>query len=1111
MDVAWIVLGALLLLITFLDTFLAVLNYDEGGILVNRLIRWQWIVLRAFTRRVSRRWRPLVLRQVTGVLLLTTILSWIGGIVLGFTLIYLGLIGLGAFQLSKGVDADFLGALYLSFGQFSTVGADNISPGGGWVNLVPVLEALTSVVMLSFIITFLGNVFAVIQLLRSLCADFFSVGAGVGSPIEALQPYFPDGTPRDLDRHLEELAGDFNLYCDGLRQDHAAYHFQSGDDQFSLPFAVYMTSGVVSALRWGLPTGHEATRSPSLPRLIEAFDDFRDRRYRMMRWNAPAPPQPASRDDFSAAFATFSSGGPQATIDPWVLQFLVLNADMAAMIASGAPTDAADAYARYLGWLPFAFRAQAFVAAVSLDLDYQPVYRGAAPIPGAAPITAPVADTAPTHSLTRRFTGWIRRRHLFIDPGYLRLSDALRTLASVIVAIAIVIPVAGAIGANPVDASMFAGLVALFAAPATAGAGRGTGRWIGLAAIVPAIAGVLLGVVLPRDPLWSIFALAAVAALAAWVRRFGPLAGGFGQLVFVAYYFTLLLGVDAPHLPGALAAVAVGIVCAWLSKLIPGPGPRRRLDGGLAALYERTRLSLDAMIDIVSTGRGDRRLVRTLRSQQRALERTAAALTAQLDDAGDDTSSARADALHTRVFDLQLANENLAGLLPVISSITITVDERSRLAAELAAVQRHLVSFRPGTPPEKAPAVPAPPSDWSRDARRVLAAIGEVSAAVDRLRSVQLADDGALAADAGVLADPRVLADTPRAPDASASDRRAVQAGVSTGLALFLGSLVSSSHQYWAAMPAFQVLSGSDGETRVKGFQRVIATILGSGVAFGIALLADHNPFVAFPLLFVSVFFMSFLRSVSSAWTAFWQTLLLATMYDVLGTLSAETVQVRLLETAIGALVAVAISAVILPTRTRTKVLRGMDDIVRGASQLAAAAFARASAPASVSFADLSGQERELGRRLGALERLAGPIRQDPGSLQRAGIEAQLAALWSLLGYGDRLARDVEKLSAAQRASVDWDAAASATAENFAGVLAVLDDRLPARIHPADEFDLEGDTSSPERRETLVLIQRVNQTLLALIDAVRPGTVEATADEATSSVPSAEPSVRGTA
>ena len=370
MDIVCIVLGSALLLITLLDTFLAVLNYDAAGLFVNRIVRWQWTVMRLVTRRASPKLRPIALRQVTGVVILSTILLWISGMILGFALIYFGLIGFGVFELSKGVSADFMAALYLSVGQFSTVGADNIAPTGYWV-LLPVIEALVSVVLLSFIITFLSNVYGVIQNLRSLCADFFNTGPAAGSATEALRPYFPDGEPRDLDRHLNDLVNDFNLYCDSIRQDHAAYFFQSGRDQFSVPFAMHMTSGTISALRWALPGDHSATKSPSLARLTESFNTFRDRRFALMRWGSPAASAPVGAAQFASEQAAYAAGQREG-LDAWCTQFFALSETMGAL--SPLPTDPGsdDPYARYTQWLAFAQPAAELVAKLSRDLDYQP-------------------------------------------------------------------------------------------------------------------------------------------------------------------------------------------------------------------------------------------------------------------------------------------------------------------------------------------------------------------------------------------------------------------------------------------------------------------------------------------------------------------------------------------------------------------------------------------------------------------------------------------------------------------------------------------------------------------------------------------------------------------
>jgi uncharacterized membrane protein YccC len=324
----------------------------------------------------------------------------------------------------------------------------------------------------------------------------------------------------------------------------------------------------------------------------------------------------------------------------------------------------------------------------------------------------------------------------------------------------------------------------------------------------------------------------------------------------------------------------------------------------------------------------------------------------------------------------------------------------------------------------------------------------------------------------------------------TASGRLAVQAGISTGLALLLGSLVSTSHQYWAAMPAFAVLSGSDGETRTKAVQRVVATLAGATVAFGLAILAGHSPAVAFPLLIGSAFFIAFLRPIASVWTVFWQTMLLATMYDVLGTLSVETIQVRVVETAIGAIVAVVVSAVILPTRTRVRLRDAMGAVVGAARSLADELFAGAAA-GTLARRDVGARMQGALEDLTALEALARPVRRNPGSLRRRGIEAQLTALWSVLYYERRASNELSDLDADALAALDLPRLALATSDNFAAVEAVLSGELPLRLQQAEQLDVAGPDASAAARRCVLLVVRLNQALLSLVEAIRPGTVAA--------------------
>ncbi|MCR2828055.1 FUSC family protein, partial [Microbacterium sp. zg.Y909] len=432
----------------------------------------------------------------------------------------------------------------------------------------------------------------------------------------------------------------------------------------------------------------------------------------------------------------------------------------------------------------------------------------------------------------------------------------------------------------------------------------------------------------------------------------------------------------------------------------------------------------------------------------------------------------------------------------------------ARLAGDLVATSAEISAFRgSAAPPERSRKDSELPPGLTGEVRRVLFAIMQLRYAAERLRRVQLADDKALESLAEVVADraptphpaqkPGVAAHHPSAaPHGTGglrpTDRQAAQATVATGLALLLGSLVSSTHQYWAAMPAFQTISGSDGETRVKSIQRIIATVAASGIAFGLAIVAGHDPVWAYPLLIVSVFFVAFTRAISPAAMVFWVTLGLATMYDVMGTLSVETVQARMLETLVGGVVAIVISALLLPTRTGSQVVAGMTSAVGRARALLSDLLAPRLGEEALTRQQVAERERELGDLLRALETRAAPLRRDPGSLRADGIEAQLTALWSVLDYERRLGRTLVRLPRADGAAdtAQWSRLAQMSDENFAAVQEVLRGALPSRLHPLADLALDPGRGEGPEADAHVQLTRLNQSVLALIESIRPGTVD---------------------
>jgi hypothetical protein len=365
MHEAWVILGVLVLLVGFVDVFLVVLNYDETGFLATRICRWQWYCLRSVTRRLSRRWRPLALRQVTGLNILLSVTIWLGFVVIGFGFIYYGLmVGANFDYGGRGVGAGLFSAMYLSAAQLSTVGTSQVNAQTDLLRTLTIAETLSAPLLITLILTFLLGVYQVIRDLRTLASNFSDAEQGVGNPLANLAPYFPDG--RGLDGYLQAISNSFWSYADGLRMHHVAYFFQSGRDQFSLPYVLYAFGETLAALHWGLPAGSCLSEQPLLTRLMSQFGRFVEYLHDQLGWTDTAP-SPVSFEEFSAAY-----GGAAQITDQWAGRFLRLIRNMERLAKLAPANDSQEVYTRYRQWLPFAYRCERARSEVSRDLDYQP-------------------------------------------------------------------------------------------------------------------------------------------------------------------------------------------------------------------------------------------------------------------------------------------------------------------------------------------------------------------------------------------------------------------------------------------------------------------------------------------------------------------------------------------------------------------------------------------------------------------------------------------------------------------------------------------------------------------------------------------------------------------
>ncbi|MFH8410903.1 FUSC family protein [Streptomyces sp. NPDC018019] len=153
---------------------------------------------------------------------------------------------------------------------------------------------------------------------------------------------------------------------------------------------------------------------------------------------------------------------------------------------------------------------------------------------------------------------------------------------------------------------------------------------------------------------------------------------------------------------------------------------------------------------------------------------------------------------------------------------------------------------------------------------------------------------------------------------ARATTRQALQATAAGAFALAVGQLLSHERWYWAVGATWWIFvnTASRGETVVRGFRRMLGTLLGipAGLLIAVPLHGAVVPTAA--LIAVCVFSIFYASPVSYTWNMLAVTLLVGLLYGLLGVLDPGLLALRLAETGVGALSAVLAVLVVLPVTT---------------------------------------------------------------------------------------------------------------------------------------------------------------------------------------------------
>ncbi|MFF5141290.1 FUSC family protein [Streptomyces sp. NPDC013157] len=544
------------------------------------------------------------------------------------------------------------------------------------------------------------------------------------------------------------------------------------------------------------------------------------------------------------------------------------------------------------------------------------------------------------------------------DPGLLRFTAGLRTVTSIALTLAVLAALRADV--SHLVAGAITAMVATFAIREKGRAQQAVTLALGLPV---ALASMSLGALLNARVVMGDLFFVALIFCAVYGRRFGDRGTALGLIGFQIYFASLFVHATVAALPGLYLTITVAFGCAALARFVL---VRQTPAGILARLRRAFRVRLaqlvSAQAELLDAGPDELdRAVEEVRVRTARLHETALLIQGRLTDGTSDETVARL--VQRRIADAEIAAERLGLLLLTARSTgradTLTLHlpgaplpsavgepvrdealERLRLDLEalrllvlrpggpgkgtaLARLRNRLLGYREG---ENLPAASPAVQD-------VFRGIGEAGRAVLGLR---IALDGPQdeSDDTPATSRSREELDAEDAAIEGAEEgerqageatglrrpttRAAVQVAVGSSLAIVGGEFLSAQRWYWAVLTCWIVFinTSSTGEILVKGYRRLLGTVLGVVAGIGLAGLVGHHTWTAFGLVLLFIFAMFYSAPLSYTLMSFFVTAMLGLLYTLLNTYSLDVLVLRVAETALGAVCGVIAAAVVLPVHT---------------------------------------------------------------------------------------------------------------------------------------------------------------------------------------------------
>lgn len=301
------ILGAALVLLTYLDIWATILHPGLESPLSNRFHRAAWRAIRLVARRAP--FSQQLLHAALPLLIGGLISLWLVLLLLGFALLYYPWLGdPAAFTTPPDHTSNPFDALYVSGTTLFTLGYGDITPLTTALRALAILEAGSGMATISLAVAYVLAIYPALSRLRIRATALDAEVAGQASGLPLLRRYLhSEGRWNgDLDDRLRELALELLELAENHEAHPILYYNHPPRVQQSILRMLLTVQQLIGLLRYGLsPERHpDLVRNPQVLLLEQSFGYSLRRLSASLHTTLTEPRHDAAtQGDYSGAFA----------------------------------------------------------------------------------------------------------------------------------------------------------------------------------------------------------------------------------------------------------------------------------------------------------------------------------------------------------------------------------------------------------------------------------------------------------------------------------------------------------------------------------------------------------------------------------------------------------------------------------------------------------------------------------------------------------------------------------------------------------------------------------------------------------------------------------------